>query len=372
MGTFFKSLPKLSYLLFVFGPLTIGMAVSGQKGTAVFIVACLAILGSVTLIGKAVEEVSLYVGPLWGGLINATFANVTELIIAMTALKKGIEYYEVVRASITGSILGNLLLVLGAAMVYGGLRFPQQRFTRTGATVNLGMLWVVLIILMVPSMVHYAYSADPKLSSAMAESIVVKASIGGALVLLGIYFLSLVFSLRTHRSVLMPDGAHSHHEEEPAWSKLLAVVVLLGTTLVVAQLSEIFVESLEFMLEVQKAEISHLFVGVVIVAVVGNASEGMVAVWVARENKMELSYQIAMGSCLQVALLVAPLLVLASLVVNPGQPMTLVFNIFELAALGSAVAIASASLQDGECNWLEGAMFLAVYLFFAMVFWFHP
>lgn len=372
MGTFLKTLPKLSFLIVLFAPASLYMWLNKIHGVPLFVASALAILGCVTLIGKGVEEVSIYVGPLWGGLINATFANVTELIIALTALKQGL--YEIVRSSITGSILGNLLLVLGAAMVYGGTKYRQQSFTRTGASVNVAMLIVTLIILVVPSMAHYAYSADPSLSAneGLAEAIAVKTSFAGALVLLGIYFLSLVFSLRTHRSLLMPDGAHSHDPEEPAWSKALAVGVLLGTTLLVAFLSDAFVESINHILEVQKMNVSHLFVGVVVVAVVGNASEGMVAVWVARENKMELSYQIAMGSCLQVGLLVAPVLVLASFYFNPANPMTLVFNIFELASLGAAVFIAWASLSDGECNWLEGAMFLAVYLFFAVVFWFHP
>lgn len=372
MATFLKSLPKLSWLIAICAPLTLVMHLQEINGVPLFVVSALAILGCVTLIGKAVEEVSIYVGPLWGGLINATFANITELIIALMALRQGL--YEIVRSSITGSILGNLLLVLGAAMVYGGTKYPQQTFTRHGASVNVGMLLVALIILVVPSLAHYAYSADPTLAGnpQVAAAIVRNISFAGALLMLGVYFLSLLFQLRTHRFLLAPDGAHTHNPEEPAWSKATSVAVLLGTTLVVAFLSEVFVDAINNILEVQKLQISHLFVGVVVVAVVGNASEGMVAVWVARENKMDLSYQIAMGSCLQVALMVAPLLVLASFALNPANPMTLVFNIFELASLGAAVVIAWASLSDGESNWLEGVMMLAVYFFFAAVFWYHP
>lgn len=371
MGNFLKSLPKLSFLIAVFFPITVYMHFGRIEGVPMFLCSALAILGCVTLIGKGVEEVAIYVGPLWGGLINATFANVTELIIALAALKEGL--YDLVRSSITGSVLGNLLLVLGAAMVYGGTKYQTQKFTRQGASVNVGMLLVTLIILVVPSMAHYAYKADPALTSqAAADLIATKASLAGAIVLLSVYFLFLIFQLRTHRSLLAPDASHTHDPEEPAWSKGLAVGVLLGTTLLVAFLSEVFVDSINHILKVQHLQISELFVGVVVVAVVGNASEGMVAVWVARENKMDLSYQIAMGSCLQVGLMVAPLLVLASYVFNPANPMPLVFNIFELASLAAAVVIAWASLSDGECNWLEGVMMLAVYAFFAAVFWFHP
>ncbi len=372
MGNYLKSIPKLSWLIAIFTPITVYMHFNHISGVPLFVVSALAILGCVTLIGKGVEEVSIYVGPLWGGLINATFANITELIIALAALKQGL--YDIVRSSITGSILGNLLLVLGAAMVYGGTKYPQQTFTRHGASVNVGMLLVTLIILAVPSMAHYAYTADPSLANhpGLADTIARNTSLAGAVVLLSVYFLSLLFQLRTHRFLLAPDGAHTHNPDEAAWSKLTAVATLLGTTLVVAFLSEVFVDAINNILEVQKLQVSHLFVGVVVVAVVGNASEGMVAVWVARENKMDLSYQIAMGSCLQVGLMVAPLLVLASYAFNPANPMTLVFNIFELAALGAAVIIAWASLSDGESNWLEGVMMLAVYVFFAAVFWFHP
>lgn len=364
MMTYVKSLPRISLLVLLF-PVLIFMHLAHFQGVAVFTVSSLAILGLVTLIGKATEEIAVYTGPMWGGLLNATFGNVTELIIALMALKEGL--HEIVRSSITGSILGNLLLVLGAAMLYGGLKHPTQKFSRTGANVNLGMLWVTVIALMVPSFIVFAYKADPMLNEATAHDLVQKVSLAASIILLGIYVLSLVFSLRTHRFILMPE---TEHEEKAEWSKAVAVTTLLTATVMVAFTSDIFVEALRYMLEVQKLQISELFVGVVIVAVVGNAAEGSVAIWVARDNKMELSYQIAMGSCLQVALMVAPVLVIASFLM--GKPMTLAFNVFELASLLAAVLIAGASLQDGETNWLEGALFLAVYVFFAMVFWFHP
>ncbi len=343
------------------------------EGLATFVISALAILGIVTLIGKATEEVAVYAGPLWGGLMNATFGNVTELIIAVTALQK-VELHPVVRSSITGSILGNLLLVLGAAMLYGGLKYPTQKISRTGANVNIGMLWVTVICLLVPTFVHLGFQMDPSLNQANAASLEAKASLAAAVVLLALYGFSLLFSLKTHRFMLMPaeelddNGAPVVHHAD--WSLKLAAFVLLAATVVVAFLSDIFVDAMNHMLHVQHIAISEMFVGVIIVAVVGNAAEGSVAVWVARENKMELSYQVAMGSCLQVALMVAPVLVLTSYAI--GKPMSLAFNPFEMVSLIAATLIASSSLQDGETNWLEGVMFLGVYIFFAAVFWFHP
>lgn len=361
-----RSLPKLSILTLALIPAIILHMQHIGEGVPLFALSALGILGTVTLMGRSTEEVSIYAGPLWGGLINATFGNVTELIIAITALNK-IELHDVVRSSITGSILGNLLLVLGAAMVYGGLKYPVQKFTRTGANVNIGMLWVATVCLLVPTFVHLVYSLDPKLSSSNFAQLEHQVSLAAAIVLLSLYVLSLFFSLRTHRFMLMP--AETEHEEAE-WPLKTAVGMLLGGTLIAAFLSEVFVDSMNTMLHVQGIGISEMFVGVVIVAVVGNASEGSVAVWVARENKMELSYQIAMGSCLQIALMVAPVLVLVSHGI--GKPMSLALNPFEMVALIAATQIATTSLQDGESNWLEGALFLATYVFFACVFWFHP
>jgi len=366
MLKFLSTLPKVSILGLAVFPALIMQSMKVGQGGVLFLLSALGILGTVTLIGKATEEVSLYSGPLWGGLLNATFGNVTELIIAITALQK-IELHDVVRSSITGSILGNLLLVLGAAMVYGGLKYPVQKFTRTGANVNIGMLWVAMICLLVPTFVHLVYSWDPKLTELNFGALEHQVSLAAAVVLLGLYLLSLIFSLRTHRFLLMPqEGEH----EEPEWSLKTAAIVLLSCTVVAALLSDVFVEAMNHMLHVQGIGISEMFVGVVIVAVVGNASEGSVAIWVARENKMELSYQIAMGSCLQIALMVAPVLVLVSHAI--GKPMSLALNPFEMVALLAATQIATTSLQDGESNWLEGALFLATYVFFACVFWFHP
>lgn len=368
MGKMLSTLPKVSLLALAFLPALFMHFSHVGEGTALFIVSSLAILGIVTIIGKSTEEAAIYTGPLWGGLLNATFGNVTELIIAGTMLRNK-DLHDVVRSSITGSILGNLLLVLGAAMLYGGLKYPSQKFTRLGANVNVGMLWVTVICLLMPTFATLAYGLDPKLNQASATQLTQHISLAAAVILLTLYFLSLIFSLRTHRFLLMSnEGEH----DKPEWSLKTAIAVLLCATVIVGFTSDIFVDALNHMLHVQHVNISQIFVGVVIVAVVGNASEGSVAIWVARENKMELSYQIAMGSCLQIALMVAPMLVLISYFIDPRHPMTLAFNPFEMCALIAATLIASNSLNDGESNWLEGAMFLGVYLFFAVVFWYHP
>ena len=364
-----STIPKLSILL-VCLPAAIVMKIVGVDGLPMFLVSGIGILGAVTLIGKATEEIAIYAGPLWGGLMNATFGNVTELIIALFALRAG--EHEIVRASIIGSVLGNLLLILGGAMLYGGLRHQTQRFSRTGAHVNVGMLWVCLIMLVVPSMVSIAYQFDADLTRDTADTMVRHTSLAAAVMLLVIYVLGLIFSLMTHRFLLMPD---TQHHEQAEWSKGFGIVILLAATLIVAFLSEAFVHSIQHLGENGAMPMSKLFIGVIVVAVVGNAAEGMVAIWVARDDKMELSFQIAMGSCLQVALMVAPVLVIASYFMGGMQMenmMALNFHPFEIMSLGAAILIASSALSDGESNWLEGTTLLAVYLFFAIVFWFHP
>ena len=234
MATFLGSLPKTSTLTLLFLP-ALGMHFGKiGEGVPLFLVAALAILGTVTLIGKATEEVAVYSGPLWGGLLNATFGNVTELIIAVTALRN-IELHSVVRSSITGSILGNLLLVLGAAMVYGGLKHPIQKFTRTGASVNLGMLWVTIICLLVPTFVSLAYDLDPKLNAKAADTLTQEVSLAASIILLILYVLSLIFSLKPHRFHIMPAEQEEEHAD---WSLKTAVAVLLGATVVVAPLAQ--------------------------------------------------------------------------------------------------------------------------------------
>lgn len=305
-------------------------------------------------------------GAVWGGLLNATFGNVTELIIAVMALHKGA--YEVVRGSITGSILGNLLLLLGLSMFAGGLKHKTQTFSRTGATASTQMLALSLFALIIPSFTLNFHTFDPTLSAEQAPIMTEKLTLAVAIVLLVCYALNLVFSLWTHRFTFRTDEAHV---EEPKWSLRASVIVLCVTVVFVALTSEVFVDALDRMIHESDVPVSEMFLGVVVVAVVGNAAEGSVAVLAATKNKMELAFQVAMSSAIQIALLVGPLLVLWSFVFT-SQPLLLAFNPFELLAMFAGVLISAFALADGESNWFEGAMMVLVYIAFACVFWFHP
>ncbi len=365
MTKVWRTLPFPKYLL-PLAPVVLVIHFAHLAGsTAQFILSGIAILGLVVVIGAATEEVALRLGSVWGGLLNATFGNVTELIIALIALKHG--SYEVLRASLTGSILGNLLLLLGLAMVAGGIKYKTQRFSRTGAGASVQMLALALFALVIPSVVHHFYQFFPKLDAAQAEQLAEKLSLGVGIILLICYGLHLVFSLWTHSfTYRSEEGAH----EEPRWKVSWAVGLLVVTVVLVALCSEVFVGSIDEMVKSGAMPMSEMFVGVVVVAVVGNAAEGSVAIIAAVKGKMELAFQVAMSSAIQIALLVAPILVVASFIIV-DTPLSLAFSPFELLALWAGVLIASFALQDGESNWFEGAMFLAVYAAFALAFWFH-
>ena len=362
-----KSLPFPKYLVILVP--TVAVLHFGHYTTPAveFALSAGGILGLVIIIGMATEEVAIRLGDMWGGLLNATFGNVTELIIALFALGKG--SYEIVRASITGSILGNMLLLLGIAMFAGGIKFKTQKFSRTGAAANIQMLAVCLVALVLPSVTLLFHELDPTLPAELAPAMAENVTLAVAILLLVVYFLSLLFSLWTHHYLFRSD--ESAHSEEPKWPVAGAVAVLFGTVALVALTSEIFVDSLDRMVHESKVPISELFLGVVVVAVVGNAAEGSVAVVAALKNKMELAFQVAMSSAIQIALLVTPVLVIASFIFT-DQPMLLAFNPFEILALWAGVLIAGYALQDGESNWFEGAVMVVVYLLFAIVFWFHP
>ncbi len=361
-----KTLPFPKYLL-LFVPVVMGVHY-GHMGTPVmdFILAALAILGLVVVIGAATEEVALRTGDVWGGLLNASFGNVTELIIAIIALDKG--SYDVVRASITGSILGNLLLLLGLAMVAGGVRHKTQKVSRTGASASVQMLAVSLFALVIPSVTLQFYQFDPKLTESLAKVMATKLSLAVAIILLVAYALNLVFSLWTHSFTFRSAQSHA---ETPRWSLRGAILVLVFTVVTVAFTSEIFVDALDRMVHESKLPVSEMFLGVVAVALVGNAAEGSVAILAAMKDKMELAFQVAMSSAIQIALMVSPVIVIYSFLFT-NRPMLMAFNPFELLAIWAGVLISSFALQDGETNWFEGALMVLVYIAFACVFWFHP
>jgi Ca2+:H+ antiporter len=356
-------------LLLVFVPLA-GLAEWLHWGALpTFGFAALAIVPLAGLMGESTERLASRLGAGMGGFLNATFGNAAELIIAFVALRRGL--YDVVKASLTGSIIGNSLLVLGLAILAGGFRRERQSFDRSAAAVGSTLLALAAIGLAIPALFHWsaeAAVARSTLTAAHGASLERGLSLEIALVLLVVYGLSLLFSLRTHRHLYSGQDHATAHEATPA-STGRAAATLLAATLLVAWMSELLVGVVE--------EVSHLlgltqvFVGVIVVAVIGNAAEHSTAVLVAVRNKMDLAMNIAIGSSIQIALFVAPLLVLASYAIGP-RPMDLRFTPFEVLAVGLAVAVVNMVAQDGESNWLEGVLLVAVYLMLGIAFFFLP
>jgi Ca2+:H+ antiporter len=307
------------------------------------------------LLGRATEELAVRAGPRIGGLLNATMGNAAELIITIFAVRAGL--LELAKASITGSILGNILLVLGASILFGGLKNGLQRFDRCQAGLNGTMAILAIIALGVPSL----FSHSIELANHQGVEYL-SLGVAGAMIL--VYACSIVYALVSPR----PETSPAEAGEMPHWKLGVALLVLAGSTALIAWLSEILVGAVEPV--VKSLGISEFFLGIVIIPLVGNAAEHLVGVQVAWKNKMELSLAISLGSSLQVALFVAPLLVFISLAM--GNPLTLVFNPFELIALCAASLIAALVALDGESTWLEGVQLLVVYFILALAFFFLP
>jgi Ca2+:H+ antiporter len=345
--------------LVVFLPIALGLRAMGANDVLVFLASALAVLPLAGLIGAATEEVAHYVGPGIGGFLNATFGNAAELIIAVLALREGLT--EVVKASLTGSVLGNLLLVLGLSMLVGGWNRERQMFNRTNVGVSAGLLLFTVAALLLPDIYAETLSDAAPLRAPSIMTISVLVSI----VMLVTYAASLVFSLKTHRDIL--GGSHAE-SATPRLTQRDALVLLLVATALTGLAAEVLVGSIEH--AAAAIGLSDLFIGAVVVAIVGNAAEHFSAVLFARRNHMDLAVGIALGSAAQVGLLVAPIAVLVSLLV--GHPMALVFDHFELAAMIFAVLGVSFLSMDGESNWFEGALLLAFYLVIAIIFFFVP
>src|SRR5215213_7188924 len=328
--------------------------VAGADESLIFLIAAAAILGLAWIVGLSTERLGAITGPQVGGILNATFGNIAELIIAFFALQAGL--IEVVKASITGSIIGNLLLVLGASVLLGGWRNGTQRFSRQVAGSNAALLVLAAIGLFIPA-VFAASTARPTEGSLVEESVLVS-----LLLILG-YIISLVYGFSNPAETLGGHEPAAGHGG-PAWTGRTAVFVLLAAAVLLAVLSEILVGAIEPFLE--RFHLSAFFVGVILIPTIGNLAEHLVAVQLAYKNKMEFSMAVAYGSSLQVALFVAPVLVLLGVVV--GQPMNLVFQPLEVAAVGAAVGISALIALDGESNWLEGALLTIVYVILAVSF----
>jgi Ca2+:H+ antiporter len=354
------------YLLVPFIPLAIALELAHASAGLIFFAAALGVIPTAALMGRATEDLAARSGPGIGGFLNVTFGNAPELIIAFFALKEGLQ--EVVKASIIGSILGNVLLVLGAAMVVGGARRERQRFNQTAATAQSAMLLLAVTAMFMPALFQLVHGGG--LPAVGQERVVFSQdvedlSFAVALILLASYAAGLLFSLRTHRDLFNPEGG----EEDPgrAWTVRRAVIALALAGVAVGVMSEILVGSITEASE--SVGLSEFFVGVIVVAIVGNAAEHWVAVLVAAKDKMDLAVNISIGSSAQIALFAAPVLVLLSFVIGPS-PMALVFNGYELGAVILAVLIAVHVTNEGESTWFEGVQLLAVYAVFGLTFFF--
>lgn len=362
----------LSYLL-VFVPLAFVAEYTLDNPLVVFVCACIALVPLAGLLGEATEELAIHTGPQLGGLLNATLGNAAELIITIVALRQG--KIELVKASITGSILGNLLLILGLSLLIGGLRHGIQRFRREPAGVAASMMTLAVIGLMVPTLFEVLREVEAGalnlFHTRVNDPALDQLSLGVAAVLIVLYVLSLVFTFqRSAHAPATHSGVEDHSEEEQLhvarWSVPVSLGVLAVSTLGIVFLSELLVGKVEPV--VKSLGVSEMFLGIIIIPLVGNVAEHIVGVQVAAKNKMDLSLAISFGSSMQIALLVAPALVFISLLFGPE--MTLFFTPFEVAVLGVSVLLATIISLDGESNWLEGAQLLAVYVIVAMSFFF--
>jgi Ca2+:H+ antiporter len=351
----------------VFIPVAIALELAHADPILVFGAAALGVIPCAAVMGEATEAIAARTGPGIGGLLNVTFGNAPELIIAFFALLEGLQ--EVVKASIVGSIIGNVLLVMGAAMLVGGWNREKQEFSRTAANAQSAMLLLALAALIAPALFQLIHGGGlPRVGADEVDfgSDLEKLSLGVSLVLLASYAAGLWFSLRTHKAVFNPYGQEDE-EEAHHWPVKRAAIYLALSAVAVGVMSEILVGSISDASE--DIGLSEFFVGVFVVAIVGNAAEHWVAVLVAAKNKMDLAVNIALGSSAQIALFVAPMLVLLSFVFG-DHPMALVFNGYELGALLFAVLIANLVTQEGESNWFEGVQLLALYAVLGLVFYF--
>lgn len=359
------------YWLLLAVPIAIGLELAHASPVIIFLVACIAIIPLAGLMGRATENLAETMGAAVGGLLNATFGNAAELIIALMFLwearhpEKTESMFAYVKASLTGSLIGNILLVLGLSILLGGFFHKRQKFNRTEASLGTTLLTLASVGLIVPSLFYYVISATGEARDVavayLSEEI--------AFILAGVYILSLIFSLRTHRHLFADregDKETTGEHHQPEWSRIASLLVLVLATAGVALMAEFLVGSVEH--AAKELGMNDVFVGVIVVAIIGNAAEHSTAVLVAMKNKMDLAFTIAVGSGIQIVLFVAPALVFASMAMGHATPLDLHFTLLELIAVVLSILILSMVAADGECHWMEGVMLLAVYGIFALAF----
>ncbi len=341
----------LKYML-IFIPISFIAEFMHASPSIMFVLAAFSIIPLAGLMGEGTEEISFYSGPKIGGFLNGTFGNATELIISFFALKQGL--FEVVKSSVAGAVIGNVLLVLGASMLAGGLKHKTQKFNKKVVEVSASMLLFAVVGLCIPAL--FTHTVDQSLLNTRYEGL----SIVVAIVMITIYILSLIFSFFTHKDIYI---VNSEEETSAKWSLKKAILILIISTVLIAIESEFLVSGIE---DITKSlGLSEFFVGIIIIPIIGNAAEHSTGVVMALKNKMDVALEIAIGSSLQIILFVAPVLIFISLLFTP---MSIIFNEFELIALIVAVLIVNRVSNDGESNWLEGVQLLAVYLIIAASF----
>ncbi len=350
---------RWQWILLGFVPISILMNVFHAPPAWIFLVACLAIVPLAGAMGTATEELAKYRGQAIGGLMNATFGNATELIIAIVAVMNG--EVDVVRASLIGSIVGNLLLVLGLSALLGGLKFKEQKFSKDAAGTHSSMMTIAVISLLVPAIfvrsVPHLHEADLRVQN-------LSLCVAGVLIVL--YIGGLVFALCTHQSAFIPMEEEEH--ETPAIKQSTAIWILLASTVAIAIESELLVHSITPVVEA--LHMSKFFLGIIIIPIIGNAAEHSTAIVTAMKNKMDISLNIAVSSATQIAMFVAPVIIFVS--AFTAFHVSILFSNVELITVVVAVAIAGQVTRDGKTNWLEGAQLLAVYIIIALAFFFLP
>jgi Ca2+:H+ antiporter len=351
-------------------PVAAGIKMMQAGDLWVFVFSGLAVVPLAGLMGRATENLAASLGAGIGALLNATFGNAAELIIALLILWRGPEMYPLVKATITGSIIANVLLVLGMSILIGGLSYRKQVFNRTAASMGATLLALACIGLIMPTLYYYVFHAGTQLSGEELQNVEFLSE-EIACILAVIYLLSLVFSLWSHQHLFGGSEEEPMADRTaPAWSHSTSLIILATATAGVAWMAHLLVGTVE---HAGKAlGMTQVFLGVVVVAIVGNAAEHSTAVSVAMKNKMDLAVHIAVGSSLQIALFVAPLLVFSSMIMGHSRPLDLHFTPLELISVILAVAVLAMICQDGETHWMEGALLLGVYVIIALAFYHMP
>lgn len=370
LGAFSPAENKLNILLIAV-PMTCYFAYMAENESMAFIFSLLAIMPLAFLMGRATEEIALYTSESLGGLLNATFGNAAEMIIALLAIYTASQAASgsdtenlmvgLVQASLIGSILGNLLLVMGLAFLWGGINFPEQKFSETQVSSNGSLMMLAMIVLIIPTVFNSTVGGTE------GEEGVEQLSHIAAIVLLLLYGLFLYFQFKSHVDLFATE---THHHEAPEMTKRDAIILLVVATILVSWMAEILVHSVEYAASDEGLGLPHLFIGVILLPLFGNAAEHFTAVVVAGKDKMDLSFAISMGSSTQIAVFVAPMMILVAWAL--GVPLTFEFGMLETVAAFLSVLIVNIIASDGKSNWLEGALLLGTYVVLGAAFLFHP